>query len=502
LMKQKKSEEQVVIKSITLKNFQLFKDQTINLARINLIAGLNYDSLEENGIYSSNGSGKSTILNAILFGLFGEVTEVNLKDLIRIGTKEAEVSVVLSHNNQNIIISRKIPSALSIREDGKLLQFNTATIAQKYLNDLFGSDFLHYRTYNLIDNKKGINLLDLGITPLRKSLMDFVNAQFITIRQSLLAKKLERETYNVNKRLYTFHLSTKRQTLLETGLLTLQEELSSAKKDYEDQYKEIEKYSSLIDSKEKIIYYKNQELKKAEEGICPILKKSCDRIGNKLTDKDKLESQTEIKDLNHDISVAKKFRELEGSYLSICNGQYESIQKRVQKTKEYLMKLKEAQKFSAYKYTQTDVQLYSDSIKTLDAFASYYIISYLDNLKIIINDLLQSLNISIDFSINKDFLTINNNEQDLKYEMLSSGQRAWLGIIFKLGILLNEGITTGLVLCDEGMNTLDNVNFQKLLTIIKTLNFQFVIIKQDSVKSDEINQIRVIRENNESKIDY
>jgi len=490
----------VVIKSIKLTNFQLFKDQVINLDRINLIAGLNCDSLEENGIYSSNGSGKSTILNAILFGLFGEVTEVNLKDLIRIGTKEAEVSVVLSHNNKNIIISRKIPAALSIREDGKLLQFNTATIAQKYLNDLFGSDFLHYRTYNLIDNKKGINLLDLGITPLRKSLMDFVNQQFITIRQSLLAKKLERETYNVNKRLYTFHLSTKRQTLLETGLLKLQEELTSAKKDYEDQYRVVGNYKSEISSREKIIYYKNQEMKKAEEGICPILKTKCEKIAPK-NKPNTLGMTKEIDIIKGEITEINNLLKSEESCMQNCNDLYESIQKRVQRTKEYLMKLKEAQKFAAYKYTKEDVQLYADSVKILDSFSSYYITEWLSNLQIIINDLLKGLNLSVEFSVEKDFIKINNAGQELNYSQLSSGQKKFLGTIFKIGILLQEGINEGILLFDEGLGDIDKINFYKLIEILKGLNFQCVIIYQNVDKAiQDVNFINVERKEGISTI--
>jgi len=483
----------MIIKTIILKNFQLFKDQTINLDRINLIAGLNYDSLEEGGIYSSNGSGKSTILNAILFGLFGEVTEVNLKDLIRIGTKEAEVSVVLSHNNKNIIISRKIPAALSIREDGKLLQFNTATIAQKYLNDLFGSDFLHYRTYNLIDNKKGINLLDLGITPLRKSLMDFVNQQFITIRQSLLGKKLERETYNVNKRLYTFHLSTKRLKVLEEGLTKLTEDLSSAKKDYEEQYRIVGNYKSEISSREKIIYYKNQEMKKVEEGICPVLHIKCEKIAPK-NKSPKLDATKEIDIIKGEITEITNLLQSEESCMQNCYNGYEYLQKQVQKTKEYLMKLKEAQKFSAYKYTKEDVQLYADSVKILDSFSSYYITEWLSNLQIIINDLLKGLNLSVEFSVEKDFIKINNAGQELNYSQLSSGQKKFLGTIFKIGILLQEGINEGILLFDEGLGDIDQINFYKLIEILKGLNFQCVIIYQNVDKSIvDVNFINVER---------
>jgi DNA repair exonuclease SbcCD ATPase subunit len=341
----------MIINKLILKNFQLFKDQEIVLDRINLITGLNYDSLQENDTYSSNGSGKSTILNAILFGLYGDVTDINLKDLIRLGTKECSVIIELTLQNEHYRIYRAIPNLLRIFKEEVEVQFNTATLAQKYLDELFGTDFQHYRTYNLIDNKKGINLLDLGITSLRKALMDFVNQQFISIRQSLLGKKLERETYNINKRLYTFSLSDKRLLTLEMGLKKLVEDISSAKKDCEEQYKVIGDYKSEIDSRKKIIYYKEQDIKKLNKGYCPILGRTCHELKDNLVSVETAK-ENEIQKIEAEITEINNLIASEEDCMKMYNDVYESIQQKISRTKEYLMKLKEAQKFSAYKYTR------------------------------------------------------------------------------------------------------------------------------------------------------
>jgi len=207
------------INQITLKNFQLFKEQIISFDKLNLIIGTNLDDIAQ----SSNGSGKSTILNALIFALYGTVTNYNLNELIRIGKKEAEVELMLSHNNKDYIISRKLPSALSITENGKKLEFNTATFAQNYLDKIFG-DLTSFRTYRTIDQLKGVNLLDLGITSLRKNLMQFTDELFSKIRNNLLVKKLNKERFSVDKKLYHFYLSEKRRKILENGIKTLQEE--------------------------------------------------------------------------------------------------------------------------------------------------------------------------------------------------------------------------------------------------------------------------------------
>jgi DNA repair exonuclease SbcCD ATPase subunit len=98
----------MIINKVVLHNFQLFKDQEINLGQLNLVTGLNRDSKETNGVLSGNGAGKSTILNAIVFGLFGEVSGINLIELIRIGEKECTVILECSINNEQYRIERKI----------------------------------------------------------------------------------------------------------------------------------------------------------------------------------------------------------------------------------------------------------------------------------------------------------------------------------------------------------------------------------------------------------
>ena len=290
------------VNKIILRDFQLFKEQTIILDRINLITGINFDSLEEDGSFSGNGSAKTTIINAILFGRFGEVTDINLKDLIRIGTKETKVILEITKDNDTYRIIRKIPTSLQIFKHNEEVKFNTTTLAQKFLDELFGSDFKHYRTYNIIDQKKGINLLNLGTISLRKSLMEFCANTFSKIRTSLLSKKLDRETYNVNKRLYTFYLSQKKLTTLEKGLEKIKLQEDDNLHDLQEQSKIINNYKSDISSREKIIYFKRKDIEKAAEGICPILKSKCDRIGSKLTERDKGRLEANIDILNQEIN--------------------------------------------------------------------------------------------------------------------------------------------------------------------------------------------------------
>jgi len=490
----------MIINKIILKNFQLFSDAEINFSKTNLINGVNFDSQELNNDYSGNGSGKSTIVSSILFCLFGEVTGINLKDLIKIGEKECSIELHCSQNGKQYKIIRKIPSDLQIWSDEGEHKFNTASIAQKWLNELIGEDLNKFRTYRMIDQNKGIDLLGLGIVSLRKSLMGLVNTQFIGIRNNLLAKKMERENFNVNKKLYHFYLSTKRQTILENGLLRLQEELNLTKQDCDNQSKLLGNYKSEISSRNKIIYFKEQDKKKLNGGVCPILNVKCSQIGEQLSTVNLIKNK-EIGIINAEIKEINNLLQSEEDLMNHYNNVYAGIQSKIQKTKECLMKLKEAFRFKEYKFTASDVTLYNDSIKTLDSFSAYYVMEWLNNLSFILNDLLRPININVKFSIEKDFIKVNDGKQELKYEQLSSGQKTFINTVFKIGILLNEGISEGLLLIDEGINTCDQISFQKLLEIISNLQFQSIIIYQNVNKEiKEVNYINVERKNGVSAI--
>jgi DNA repair exonuclease SbcCD ATPase subunit len=168
------------INKLTLTNFQLFKKSEICFSKVNLITGINHDDLQDSG----NGSGKTTILNGVLFALYGVVTNLNIADLIKIGSKTASVKLECSLGKDAIRVVRTIPSSLKIFVNDEEMKFNTLTIAQKYIDDLFG-DVNNFKMYRMMDNTKGINLLDLGVVSLRKNLMQFVDTYFSKIRLNL-----------------------------------------------------------------------------------------------------------------------------------------------------------------------------------------------------------------------------------------------------------------------------------------------------------------------------
>ena len=479
------------INKLILKNFKLFKSANLDFTKINIITGV-------------NGAGKSTILKAILFALYGEGCGNVLTDLISFGEKSTEVKVdfnqTIINENKQFTITHKIPSSLEIKVEGKEVQYNTNQLKQHAIDNQIG-DFTFFKKYRLL-TKQSINLLDLGIVSLRKELMQFIENDFVSIRQSLLSKKLERENFNVSKKLYHFYLSEKRLKILEEGLKNIETSWTENMFSNKEQSNIINNLKAEIQTKERMIYNRRRELEEAQKsGLCPILKKKCIEITKSITPEQKDKINTEIYNWQNDAEGIRFKLESEQDYFNNLELGQEDLNRKKQKAQSYIMKYKEAQKFSAYKYTAADVALYNDSIKVLDDFSGFYIQNWLDNLMFILNDLLKEMNISVAFSSDKQFITVKDNNQEMKYEQLSDGQQVFLNLVLKVAILLNNGINEGIILIDDSVNFLMIDNFKKLIEVLKQTPFQIFAIYQN-VPNDiqDVNYIKVERTEGESVI--
>jgi DNA repair exonuclease SbcCD ATPase subunit len=479
----------MLLKSIKLNNFQLFKSTSVEFNKINIISGENRD----NPNMSGNGSGKSTLcLTAILFGLYGYCSEgIVIKDLIRFGEKEVSVEIQLEKDNEQFRIIRKIPAQLQVFLNDKEIQANTATIKQQFINEQFG-DVNFFRQYRCCDLKNGINVLDLGIVSLRKTLMGFIEGIFTEIRTRLLAQKVERERYSVDKKLYKHYLSTKRLDILNASMDEIKNDYLRFEKDKNTQQGIIGQIKSEISSREKIIYYKQQEMKKVDEGICPVLKTKCERIAptNKSPN---LDITKEITILKEEINNYKKQLESELESIEYYDDTLSMLRGKEQKAREKLLRLKNAFQFKDYKYTKADIVIYDEAVKVLDTFAGEYIREWLSSLSIILNNLLNKLNIVVEFTADKDFLKVYDNGQILKYDQLSTGQKCFLSVVFKLAILMQQN-KTGIILMDDGLNNLDSINLTNLISICSTLPFQIIAVYQSKVEIEGVKQFLVTRE--------
>jgi DNA repair exonuclease SbcCD ATPase subunit len=223
---------------------------------------------------------------------------------------------------------------------------------------------------------------------------------------------------------------------------------------------------------------------------CPLLQNKYIEVKRNVDiEVDKL--RQEINELEISIAADKE-------YMNNLEEQIIALENKIEKINYYLLRLKSAMQFKDYKYNKADIMIYDEAIKVLDTFAGVYIKEWLSSLSVIINNLLRSINISVEFTAEKDFLKVYDNEQLLKYDQLSTGQRCFLGVIFKLAILLQQN-KSGLIVLDDGLNNVDSVNFKRLIDILKALPFQAIAIYQNyDLSIEDVKHFIVTREKGES----
>jgi len=482
----------MILKSLKLTNFQKFKEVSLSFEKINIITGINFDNPED----SSNGCGKSTIIRAIRFLLHGKVDKYLLEDLIQFGAKSLSVEgeIVILQNTYRIV--RKIPSGLEVYLNGNEIKANTPSLLQNYIDENICTQQF-FKEFRVIDIKQGLNILDYTPTNLKKTMMGFLEDMFNDIRTRLLKKKTEREDKYVGKKPYHYYLSEKRLKLLETAYQYFNDQTKELTKQYNEIKNKVSNLQADVKSKNYIIVKNNENVPKQTTRICPYCKSV---LTVKATQEIAKKSSQEIGQLSEEIEHLTTCLNEEQEASEFIIGEQTNAYNKKDKIYNEIVRLKEAFKFSDYKYTAKDVAVYSEAVKLLDLFASVYINEWLKTLEIIMNDLLSKVNLRIEFFTDKEFIKVYDNEQVMKYDQLSSGQQCFLGIIFKVAILLHKGLT-GLIIADEGLSSLDSINLKSLLTVIKDLPYQWVAVYQNIPKDiTEVKFIEIERKDGESKI--
>ncbi|MBN1249526.1 MAG: SMC family ATPase [Anaerolineae bacterium] len=119
--------------SLKLSNFQSHRDTVLDLSSIDCAV-----------LSGPNGAGKSSLLDAMLFALFGETRGGNLDSVITHGEEVARVEFEFSMNGSRYLVSRQRSrkgagtTTLTFQCDGQLLDGKTATETQRRIEEVTG----------------------------------------------------------------------------------------------------------------------------------------------------------------------------------------------------------------------------------------------------------------------------------------------------------------------------------------------------------------------------
>jgi DNA repair exonuclease SbcCD ATPase subunit len=487
----------MVIKSVKLHNFQIYKDLEIGLDKLNIVIGRNNDDPNN----SSNGSGKTVFSrNALEFVFYGSLEGLTAKDLLREGEKGGFVEIDAENKGILYRIRRILPTGLEIWVNGEEYKANTIPLKQGFIDEVFG-DLKQFKQFRTIDVSEGINLLDYckdsrSIVTLKKTLMGFLEDYFTSLRQKLLKKKLDREQFNIDKKVYKFHLSDRRKKVLDEGQKSLVAQYQKA----EDICRQLNK---MINEMKSSIQFKKNTIERTEKELINLGENKCPLCGRGITKEEVVKMTDEriniIGQLNEEVSLTEEQLNRTQVDLEKATSILNFANQKSLKTKEFQMKLVEAMKFKDYKYTKKDVVVYNEAVKTIDTFAGVYIGEWLKNLEVIINNLLRNVNLAVKFLPTSDFLELQDNGASRRYMQLSAGQRIFLSATFKLALLLQKNLD-GIIIIDEGISNLDKVNLLKFIEICKELPFQIVLTYQNIDKIDDVKLLLVERSKGHSTV--
>jgi len=224
-----------VLSAIEARNFQSWEHLKFDVTKgITLIDGFNHDD------GTSEGSGKSAVVNALCWGLYGKLPkDSNIDDVLRDGQTSMGVAIKFANGDQ--VVRVRTPNDLFIQTaNGKIIKGKDAKETQNLIEDYIGYNFdtfcqctyypQNYPKKFLSSNQEDKGKILSGIQNLslfdkaRKEVMDLLkieNEKIITMTQ-----KLELEGQSIN------HLNSKIQ-MLDTFMGTKQKQYEQSRFEYE-----------------------------------------------------------------------------------------------------------------------------------------------------------------------------------------------------------------------------------------------------------------------------
>ena len=524
----------MIIKDIKITNFKsLYGEHYFNFDDLDGLIKLS----------GSIGSGKTSLGEAILHGLYGSVKTHKNPNLIAWGTKSCCVEINLVSKGKNINILRDIYQPLKITVDGKLVgasnkrdtqqileeelfdvpklaiermciisfnQFNSLASmnpgqTKEFLDNVFG--FKTFSEYNnvIVNERKNQMTENTRL----QTLLNETKSQI----EYLLQKK-ENQKQKLHESIDIDKLKAEREELVKKG--------KQAKTDKEQINKELEeKKTSIISQMSEYALLGKQEKEyynTFKSGKCPTcgneidpskISESKDKMMEyadkwKALDADKkvLESeyQAKIAEKNNEIQSLKEAIEKIDSQITVYKNNIKLLNENYDNLiSDNEIKLKEYEK----QLSASDIEIgeWNEMNELFSKTLRYKLL----------NSLIPQINKSIQYFINKleldyvisfdqefkSHITTENNFKEIQYSDLSTGQRKSVDVAIIFGIIQNiiANVNFNIFFLDELMSNMDAEARNNMLSILKeTLseNRTIFVINHAEMQDDFFNhKIRV-----------
>lgn len=237
-------------------------------------------------ISGSNGSGKSSILDAIVFGLYGKpFRKINKPQLINsINQKELLVELEFSVGSQSFLIRRGLkPTVFEIWKNGALLNQDAASKDyQEYLEqNILKLNFKSFSQIVILGSATYVPFMDLPAGSRREIIEDLLDIQIFTTMNIILKEKINDNKQKIANNKYELDL-------VKSKIESAQENSESIRKIKEIEVEKIKE--KMLEAISKI-----DENTKCVEDIETEINENLEKIQDKQSVKKKHESLKKIK---------------------------------------------------------------------------------------------------------------------------------------------------------------------------------------------------------------
>ncbi len=206
----------------------------------NYFTEIKLDSNANTLVVGENGSGKSTMLDALCFGLFGKAfRNVNKPQLINsINGKDCVVEIELDCNNKSYKIIRGIkPNVFEIYQNGDLLNQDAAIRDyQEYLEKFILK--MNYKSFTqivILGSASFVPFMQLSASDRRNIIEDLLDIQIFSTMNSLVKDKLSTNKDATGIKKYDIDLTKQKYDLEKKHVDELKQNNDEKVREYESE---------------------------------------------------------------------------------------------------------------------------------------------------------------------------------------------------------------------------------------------------------------------------